>query len=250
MRNPRNPSTTRRPRSVVELCAGIRGESEEEGERERKRRAGRGHDGRRFYHPVEFIKKIRCSRRQHLIRRHAQRHGMILLDLSSFILSLSLSPSHFQRFIPQRSFSSLIDSPVSHPLSFRTDSTEGGTNSRVFLARVILAIFARGRAVLFERAVSSTRKKKKKIDELRSIERERERERNTRAHTHAQDRNEAIFRPVRFARSNRVPALSATENSVQTQFRSFLYSDSGNAPLESASEAGPIYRLTVTRTKG
>lgn len=37
VRNPRNPSTTRRPRSVVELCAGIRGESEEEGERERER---------------------------------------------------------------------------------------------------------------------------------------------------------------------------------------------------------------------
>lgn len=183
VRNPRNPSTTRRPRSVVELCAGIRGESEEEGERERKRRAGRGHDGRRFYHPVEFIKKIRCSRRQHLIRRHAQRHGMILLDLSSFILSLSLSPSHFQRFIPQRSFSSLIDSPVSHPLSFRTDSTEGGTNSRVFLARVILAIFARGRAVLFERAVSSTRKKKKNRRITFDRERKREREKYTRTHT-------------------------------------------------------------------
>lgn len=183
VRNPRNPSTTRRPRSVVELCAGIRGESEEEGERERKRRAGRGHDGRRFYHPVEFIKKIRCSRRQHLIRRHAQRHGMILLDLSSFILSLSLSPSHFQRFIPQRSFSSLIDSPVSHPLSFRTDSTEGGTNSRVFLARVILAIFARGRAVLFERAVSSTRKKKKNRRITFDREIKREREKYTRTHT-------------------------------------------------------------------
>ena len=183
VRNPRNPSTTRRPRSVVELCAGIRGESEEEGERERKRRAGRGHDGRRFYHPVEFIKKIRCSRRQHLIRRHAQRHGMILLDLSSFILSLSLSPSHFQRFIPQRSFSSLIDSPVSHPLSFRTDSTEGGTNSRVFLARVILAIFARGRAVLFERAVSNTRKKKKNRRITFDRERKREREKYTRTHT-------------------------------------------------------------------
>lgn len=152
-------------------------------ERERKRRAGRGHDGRRFYHPVEFIKKIRCSRRQHLIRRHAQRHGMILLDLSSFILSLSLSPSHFQRFIPQRSFSSLIDSPVSHPLSFRTDSTEGGTNSRVFLARVILAIFARGRAVLFERAVSSTRKKKNRRITF-DRERKREREKYTRTHTH------------------------------------------------------------------
>ena len=37
VRNPRNPSTTRRPRSVVELCAGIRGESEEEGERETSR---------------------------------------------------------------------------------------------------------------------------------------------------------------------------------------------------------------------
>lgn len=152
--------------------------------RERERRAGRGHDGRRFYHPVEFIKKIRCSRRQHLIRRHAQRHGMILLDLSSFILSLSLSPSHFQRFIPQRSFSSLIDSPVSHPLSFRTDSTEGGTNSRVFLARVILAIFARGRAVLFERAVSSTRKKKKNRRITFDRERKREREKYTRTHTH------------------------------------------------------------------
>lgn len=126
----------------------------------------------------------------------------------------------------------------------RIRQREAKAQTRAFFSRVILAIFARGRAVLFERAVSSTRQKK--IDELRPIERERERE----THTHAQGRNEAIFRPVRFARSNRVPALSATENSVQTQFRSFLYSDSGNAPLESASEAGPIYRLTVTRTKG
>lgn len=76
MRNPRNPSTTRRPRSVVELCAGIRGGSEGG---ERKRRAGmQRHDGRRFYHPVEFIKKIRCSRRQHLIRCHAQRREILL----------------------------------------------------------------------------------------------------------------------------------------------------------------------------
>lgn len=46
---------------------------------ERKRRAGmQRHDGRRFYHPVEFIKKIRCSRRQHLIRCHAQRREILL----------------------------------------------------------------------------------------------------------------------------------------------------------------------------
>lgn len=96
MRNPRNLSTTRRPRSVVELCAGIRGGWRGEG----KRRAGmqRGHDGQRFYHPVEFIKKIRCSWRQHLIRCHAQRHE-ILLDLFPLALPLpdssSLSPSHF-----------------------------------------------------------------------------------------------------------------------------------------------------------
>lgn len=89
-------------------------------------------------------------------------------------------------------------------------------------------------AALFAGAVNSTRVGKKSTNYRRS-------------------KNTGRSRPLlatRFTRSNRVPALSATENSVQTQFRSFLYSDSRNAPLESASEAAPIYRLTVTRPRG
>lgn len=227
-RNPRNPSSSRRPRSVVELCAGIRG-----GERSKRRADERT---RRFYHPVEFIKKIRCSRRQHLIRYQRRE---ILLD--SFPLTRnSSSSSVFHDLSPNDRPST---SRLSHFTPFVQPIRRREAKARVFLARVILAIFARGRAaVLFERAVSSTRKKNRRI----TLDREREGG-NTHAH---KVENEAIFRPVRFARSNRVPALSATENSVQTQFRSFLYSDSGNAPLESASEAGPIYRLTVTRTRG
>lgn len=171
-RNPRNPSSSRRPRSVVELCAGIRG-----GERSKRRADERT---RRFYHPVEFIKKIRCSRRQHLIRYQRRE---ILLD--SFPLTRnSSSSSVFHDLSPNDRPST---SRLSHFTPFVQPIRRREPKARVFLARVILAIFARGRAaVLFERAVSSTRKKNRRITL------DREREGGTRTHTRSKTRLSSV----------------------------------------------------------
>lgn len=146
MRNPRNPSTTRRPRSVVELCAGIRGGWRGEG------RAGmqRGHDGQRFYHPVEFIKKnplLTAATFNSLPRsttRDPPRSFSSRPPSPRFILSFAFPFPRFIDYDPSPPPSSTLPFHTLCPERIR--QREAKAQTRTFFSRVILAIFARGRA--------------------------------------------------------------------------------------------------------